>query len=91
MSMLITVDGAAVERMARSPRAKLTPKQVRNRRNEDWRRDHEEGRFDPVIGRSVKRSVPLIAELAGVPERTVRHGIAEARKLREAIAAYAPT
>ncbi|AGA29778.1 hypothetical protein [Singulisphaera acidiphila] len=89
MSMFITVDGATVERLTRSKPARLNLKQVRARRNEDWRVDHEVGRFDPVSSRTVKRSVRLIAELAGVPERTVRHGIAEARRVREAIAAYA--
>lgn len=89
MSLFLTTSGRTVERLARSRPARLTPKQLRNRRNEDWRRDYDEGRTDPVTGRLVKRSVRLIAQLAGVPERTVRYGIAEARKVREAIDAYA--
>lgn len=85
MSLMITTSGSTIERLARSKPERLTTRQVRNRRNEDWRRDHEDGRPDPVTGRVLKRPVRLIAQLAGVPERTVRHGIAQARAIRDAI------
>jgi hypothetical protein len=54
-------------------------------RHEDWRRDRDEGRPDPLTGRLVPRPVWMIAMVAGVPERTVRAGIAEARRLRAMI------
>lgn len=85
MSLMITTRGKTIERLARSRPEQLTAKQLLNRRNEDWRYDHDEGRADPVTGRRVTRPVSLIAKLAGVSERTVRHGIAQARALRDAI------
>ncbi|MHC5541062.1 hypothetical protein ACYOEI_22805, partial [Singulisphaera rosea] len=72
-------------------KAGLTPEQLRARRNEDWRVDHEVGRIDPETGRFVTRTIAMIAVLEGIPERTVRHGINQARKklnaVREAVGA----
>ena len=67
-----------------------TPRQLKRRRYEDWRVDYEVGRWDPHLGRLVKRPISLIAALAGVPERTVRHGIQTAKLVLE-IAAVAET
>lgn len=83
MTLLVTPDGKAEELASRSRRSELSRKQILARRNEDWRVDHDIGRDDQDSGGLVKRSVGLIAALSGVPERTVRHGIAEARKLKE--------
>ena len=85
MTFVRNIHGPAVysERPRRCPLP--TPAQVLRRRNEDWRLDYERGRYNPETRTVERRSVALIALLAGVPERTVRHGIAEARRLRDAI------
>jgi hypothetical protein len=60
-------------------RRRLSPELLAHR-NEDWRISHDVGQIDPATGRLVRRPVAMIAVLEGVAERTVRHGIASARK-----------
>lgn len=64
----------------------LTPAQIKARRNEDWRIDFEVGHWCYDRKRPVRRSIGLIATIAGVSCRTVKRGIADARRLRERLA-----
>lgn len=59
----------------------LTRAEVLRRRNEDWRIDHDEGRYDPVLRRRVRRSMALIALIHRVDVATVSRGIESARRL----------
>ncbi len=86
--MFMTPVGEAVEVSPRRRRGcddRLSPDQIRARRNEDWRLDHEVGRVDPESGRPRPRPIWLIAALSGVSERTVQLGIAEGRRLHEEV------
>lgn len=67
-------------------RVPLTGAELRRRRNEDWRIDHDEGRYDPAYRRPVCRSLALIARLYRVDEATVLRGIQSARRLRAELA-----
>lgn len=64
----------------------LTSAELRRRRNEDWRIDYDEGRYDPAYRRPVCRSLALIARLYRVDEATVLRGIQSARRLRTELA-----
>jgi hypothetical protein len=77
------VDEKPVSAMLRVP---LTGSELRRRRNEDWRIDHDEGRFDPASRRRLRRSLALIAQLYKVDEATVLRGIQSARRLHAGLA-----
>lgn len=64
----------------------LNSAQVRRRRNEFWRRDHDEGTIDPVTGRRLTLTVEMISAMTAHDPSTVKRGIASARRLRRAIA-----
>jgi hypothetical protein len=63
----------------------LAQHQITALRNEDWRRQHDDGVPDPATGRIVKRSLALIARLYRVDKATVLYGVRTARALREAL------
>jgi hypothetical protein len=64
----------------------LTGAEIRRRRNEDWRIDYDEGRYDPALRRPVRRSLALIARLYKVDKATVLRGIESARRLKAELA-----
>ena len=64
----------------------LTIAELRRRRNEDWRIDHDEGRYDPAYRRTIRRSLALIAKLYRVDDATVLRGIQSARRLHAELA-----
>jgi hypothetical protein len=59
----------------------LTRAEAIRRRNEDWRADHDDGRYDPVLRRTVRRSLELIALIYNVDKATVSRGIRAARRM----------
>lgn len=67
-------------------KAPLSGDELRCRRNEDWRIDHDEGRYDPAYRRTVRRSLALIAKLYRVDQATVLRGIQSARRLHAELA-----
>jgi hypothetical protein len=81
---LIDTRGVVIDATKRR-HARPSKAQLLARRNFDWLHDYEIGRPDPQTGLIEPRPVWLIAALAGVTPRAVRAGLAEARKLREAI------
>lgn len=85
MALFVTSDGRGVEVSARSRRKSLTREQVKRIRQADWLHDFEVGRFDPTTGKVEPRSIAMIAALAGVADNTVRAGLNEARRIRDAI------
>jgi hypothetical protein len=80
---------------ARRPHLRIRPgplssAQLRARRNHLWLYLFETGIPDPVTGRPRPQAVAEIAASSGVGEQTVRDGVAEARRLRGAIADARP-
>lgn len=64
--------------------SELTPEQIKMRRWEDWRVDHEIGRLGVDGKRLIPRSLEVIAAMYGVSKQAVHQGIRRAKQIREA-------